>query len=118
MAMEFIGRKEELIRLEKEYFCRTSFVLITGRRRVCKTRLINEFIVGKDAMYFLVTEQADADILADFSAALSRYSGKLQGRFDDWRNAMAAFVMSKPGKKVLSSTSFRICSGRTSLFCR
>ncbi len=105
--MEFIGRKEELRRLEKEYSRRTSFVLVTGRRRVGKTRLINEFIAGKDAMYFLVTEQADADVLADFSAALSRYSGKPQGRFDDWRDAMKAFVMSKPGKKILVIDEFQ-----------
>ena len=45
--MKFIGRTNELAALEKEYQRESSFVVIYGRRRVGKTRLIKEFIKKK-----------------------------------------------------------------------
>ena len=42
--MKFIGRQSELQTLEQEYHREGGFVVIYGRRRVGKTRLIKEFI--------------------------------------------------------------------------
>ena len=42
--MKFIGRQSELQTLEQEYRREGGFVVIYGRRRVGKTRLIKEFI--------------------------------------------------------------------------
>ena len=42
--MKFIGRQSELQTLEQEYRRDGGFVVIYGRRRVGKTRLIKEFI--------------------------------------------------------------------------
>ena len=42
--MKFIGRQSELQTLEQEYHRDGGFVVIYGRRRVGKTRLIKEFI--------------------------------------------------------------------------
>lgn len=60
----FVDRWDELEYLEKEYGGRGfKFVSVTGRRRVGKTRLIEEFIRGKKrALYFFVPEMNDAEI--------------------------------------------------------
>ena len=49
--MKFIGRQSELQTLEQEYRRDGGFVVIYGRRRVGKTRLIKEFIKDKPAVY-------------------------------------------------------------------
>ena len=46
--MKFIGRQSELQTLEQEYRRDGGFVVIYGRRRVGKTRLIKEFIKDKN----------------------------------------------------------------------
>ena len=46
--MKFIGRQSELQTLEQEYHREGGFVVIYGRRRVGKTRLIKEFIKDKN----------------------------------------------------------------------
>ena len=58
--VNFIGRKEELNTLEKEFRRDGSFVVIYGRRRIGKTTLIKEFIKGKQAFYFLATEEVES----------------------------------------------------------
>ena len=105
--MDFIGRAHELHILNKEHGKKNSFVLITGRRRVGKTRLIKEFISGKSALYFLATEQNEKLMLNDFSDAVSKYSGKVQGEYRNWRDAFSAFIGSKTGKKILIIDEFQ-----------
>ena len=58
--VNFIGRKEELNTLEKEFRRDGSFVVIYGRRRIGKTTLIKEFIKDKQAFYFLATEEVES----------------------------------------------------------
>lgn len=116
MAMDFIGRAHELDLLNREYSRRNSFVLITGRRRVGKTRLIREFIGGKEALYFLATEQNERSMLNDFSDAIARYSGKVQGEYRNWRDAFSAFIGSKEGKKILIIDEFQNLVGLSKAF--
>ena len=61
---KFVDRTKELETLEKE-FCReeSSFVVVYGRRRVGKTALINHFCKGKNAIYFLATEEIQIVII-------------------------------------------------------
>ena len=107
MVMDFIGRGHELDILNREYSRKSSFVLMTGRRRVGKTRLIKEFIKDKDALYFLATEQNERPMLNDFSDVLSKYSGRVQGEYRNWRDAFSAFKGSKEGKKILVIDEFQ-----------
>ena len=67
----FIGRKNELDELERRYR-QSGFQMpvIYGRRRVGKTRLINEFCKGKTYFFYVATEQAAVGALHDFSRAL------------------------------------------------
>lgn len=59
---KFINRKKELATLQKEYDRETaSFVVIYGRRRIGKTALITEFCKDKPHIFFLVTEESEAE---------------------------------------------------------
>ena len=58
----FIDRIDELATLENEYNRdNAAFVVIYGRRRVGKTTLINHFCENKNAIYFLATEENEAE---------------------------------------------------------
>lgn len=72
---QFVDRDSELGFLKNEFQREdSSLVILYGRRRVGKTALLSEFIKGKRALYFLVTEESEAqnrsafqDIVADFT---------------------------------------------------
>ena len=72
--VNFIGRKEELNTLEKEFRRDGSFVVIYGRRRIGKTTLIKEFIKDKQAFYFLATEEVE-------SQSMKRLAGVVAGHW-------------------------------------
>jgi len=67
----FIGRKEELERLNKSYNRKGfQFPVIYGRRRVGKTTLINEFCKGKKTIYFVAVQSTAKENLAILSAQI------------------------------------------------
>lgn len=58
---QFIDREQELDTLENEYERKgSSLVVLYGRRRAGKTTLISEFIKGKNALFFLASEESEA----------------------------------------------------------
>jgi hypothetical protein len=68
----FVGRKRELEKLEALYKSgRFEFVVVHGRRRVGKTRLITEFCKGKKTVFFPSLESNAEANLDGFSRALS-----------------------------------------------
>jgi len=73
--MKFVDRINEMNFLEKEYNKKTSsFVVLYGRRRVGKTRLIKEFIKDKNSVYFLATEENEIENIKTFQNILySKY---------------------------------------------
>ena len=57
---KFINREKELKVLEEEYKKeRASFIVIYGRRRVGKTRLIEEFLKNKNYIYYLAADERE-----------------------------------------------------------
>jgi len=65
--MRFIDREHELRHLESEYRSGSpKFVVIYGRRRVGKTRLIEEFIKGKEALYYTAAQETEKQQVAEF----------------------------------------------------
>ncbi len=57
----FIDREQEMETLQSEYERKGSaLVVLYGRRRVGKTTLISEFIKGKNALFFLASEESEA----------------------------------------------------------
>ncbi|MBQ7979430.1 MAG: AAA family ATPase, partial [Candidatus Methanomethylophilaceae archaeon] len=105
--IDFIGRTRELEILEDEYSNARSFILMTGRRRVGKTRLIKEFIKDKDALYFYCNKVNTRSILDELSASIAQYSDRTFGEFRDWKEAFSAFAHCKDGKKLLVIDEFQ-----------
>lgn len=57
----FVDREMEMDTLQNEYRRNgSSLVVLYGRRRVGKTTLINEFIKGKKALFFLASEESES----------------------------------------------------------
>lgn len=74
--MRFIGRKEELLQLEKEYSLGTfGLSIVYGRRRVGKTYLLQEFLRDKRGSYFVATESDELINRISLSNAVYRACG-------------------------------------------
>ena len=100
--MKFIGRQSELRTLEQEYRRDGGFVVIYGRRRVGKTRLIKEFIKDKPAVYFLATEEVEAQSMKRMAGVIARATGNaLLGNvtFSDWADLFRAVAAYQPDQK-------------------
>jgi len=112
--MRFINRERELASLEKEYAgSRFSFVIIYGRRRLGKTRLIQEFVKDKNALYFLADTQADLLNRRRLQHLAAEQLGDelLAGiEFPDW-DAMLRYIVqqfeARGGKFVLAIDEFQ-----------
>ena len=71
----FIGRERELASLNKLYDSdKFEFVVLYGRRRVGKTALINHFIDGKKAIYYMGVESNAKQNLENFSKSVIEYA--------------------------------------------
>lgn len=75
VTLMFIGRKNELARLNKLYDSnKFEFAVIYGRRRVGKTALISEFVKDKDAIFFTGVETNAKQNLDNFSRCIMEYN--------------------------------------------
>ena len=75
----FIGRERELVSLTQLYNSdRFEFVVLYGRRRVGKTALINHFIDGKKAIYFMGVESNAKQNLENFSKSIFEYASGIE----------------------------------------
>ena len=103
--MDFLGRTKELQVLEREHSRKGGFVVVYGRRRVGKTTLIKEFIKGKDALYFLASNESAQLNMQRFARDVAAFAGKLElaeATYSDWRTIFRLFAdCRKSRKKVL-----------------
>lgn len=71
----FIDRIEEMETLEQEYVREgSSLVIVYGRRRVGKTTLISEFIKNKNALFFLASEESEAQNRNAFQEKVAEFT--------------------------------------------
>jgi len=73
MAVKFIDRREELELLEK--LCsesRAHLVVVYGRRRVGKTRLLLEFLQGRKGLYIYVPRGGPETVLEELSRSVEK----------------------------------------------
>ncbi len=71
----FIGRERELASLNNLYNSdKFEFVVLYGRRRVGKTALINRFIEGKSAIYYMGVESNAKQNLENLSKCIIEYA--------------------------------------------
>ncbi len=74
--MKFVDRSEELRVLEEKLGSdRFELIVVYGRRRIGKTRLILEALKGRDYVYYLAVE---TDNLRRFKEAARREKGVLR----------------------------------------
>jgi hypothetical protein len=89
--MEFVNREEDLAVLEKLYKEEAfQFVVLYGRRRVGKTRLVQEFIEGKPAIYFLADSISESEQLKNLGREVGEFFNDpilTEAGFKDWYQA-------------------------------
>lgn len=73
--MKFIDREREMEILGGEWKNRPSFVVLYGRRRVGKTRLLREFAKGKRTLFFTFPEAVEEVQMREFREAMSDFLG-------------------------------------------
>lgn len=89
--MMFIGRNQELDWLNEQYSStRFEMSVVYGRRRVGKTTLLQQFIEGKRAIYFLATEAGNPMNLSLLSEAIYQTTnpGMSLPPFQDYDSAL------------------------------
>ncbi len=87
VRLEFIDREREIGLLEREWENRPSFVVLYGRRRVGKTRLLREFSKGKRTFFFTFPEAVKTLQMTEFKKAVSDFLGDgliLKLETDNW----------------------------------
>ena len=103
----FVGRRKELIRLEGMLWAKTArLIVIKGRRRIGKSRLIAELIEGKPNYHFVgmapdknTTAQSQRD---HFAFQLHQQTGLPELKTDDWRKLFALLhERTQTGKVIL-----------------
>ena len=102
--MEFVNRKEELQALEALYRAKGfQFAPLYGRRRIGKTRLIQEFIKDKQALYFLADRSSEIAQLKN----LGRFVGEhfhdsilTESGFRDWYQFFR-YLREKAGRRLI-----------------
>lgn len=71
---QFVDRQQEMETLQSEYERNGSaLVVLYGRRRVGKTTLISEFIRDKNALFFLASEESEAQNRAAFKEKAAEF---------------------------------------------
>jgi uncharacterized protein len=105
---EFIGRQEELKKLlDLSKKKSASFIVVRGRRRIGKSRLIEEFSKHFDKFYTFVGLTPEKNVTAkdqleEFSRQMARECQVPYARYDDWSDALWAIgERIKTGKVLL-----------------
>ncbi|MBO3769593.1 MAG: ATP-binding protein [Thermoproteota archaeon] len=100
MIVKFVDRKEELSVLKRIYNSgKASLVIIYGRRRIGKTRLLLEFLKDKNGLYFYVPRGSEEVILSEFSKTVENDFFK-GFRFHDFRSFLE-YLSKKAEEKIV-----------------
>ena len=93
---QFIGRKAELADL-KRFTQKTSasFIVVRGRRRIGKSRLVKEFSKQFDSFYTFIGLPPEEDVTAasqllEFSNQIAQQFNTAPAQYNDWSNAFWA----------------------------
>jgi AAA+ ATPase superfamily predicted ATPase len=92
MLHEFIGRRSDLMALRRELDRkRPSLLVVLGRRRVGKSRLLLEAIAGRPAIYYQATKIAGSMSLALFKTEAAKIlgAGAVFGGLSDWHSTLS-----------------------------
>jgi AAA+ ATPase superfamily predicted ATPase len=107
MTLQFIDRDAELEALNSLRNKKTAaLVLLYGRRRVGKTRLVQEFLKDKPSLYFYVPNAEEKNILAEFSRVVENefFEGF---RFTDFSSFMEYLVKKSGDGTIVAIDEFQ-----------
>jgi len=92
----FIGRTNELKKLTSFYETQKfEMVILYGRRRVGKTKLLTEFIKDKNAIFFVAEENNDLLNKEKFTkVVLGHYKENINVKFENWED-LFSYISSK-----------------------
>lgn len=118
---KFVDRSKEIEALEKQYAATGSaLVVVYGRRRVGKTALIAEFLKRhSDSLYFLATEESEAQNLNYFKAQVAEFTGNelLASAAVDWLTVFKTLLEHKTKtKKIIVFDEFQYIGQSNSAF--
>src|SRR3989344_4666234 len=72
----FVDRENELLGLERAWKSHeASFVVLYGRRRIGKSRLIQEFLKGKKSLYFIAEDSNKKVQITEFREKIAEFFG-------------------------------------------
>jgi len=96
---KFIDREQEMETLVEEYNREgSSLVIMYGRRRVGKTTLISEFIKGKNALFFLASQESEAqnrNLFKEKAAEFINSDLLRNATVSDWDTIFKAIIETK-----------------------
>lgn len=102
---QFVDREAEYEALEKEYARKgASLVIVYGRRRVGKTTLLSEFVKGKNALYFLATQESETmnrSVFQEKVASFTQNQLLAEVTVDKWDTIFQAIVSREWQEKPL-----------------
>ena len=88
--VRFIDRKREIGLLESAWEKDTAeFVVLYGRRRIGKTRLIVEFMKGKDGIFFVAENTSKKIQISELKSAIASYFNDdflMRTELEEWRD--------------------------------
>lgn len=118
---KFVDRSKEIEALEKQYAATGSaLVVVYGRRRVGKTALVAEFLKRhSDSLYFLATEESEAQNLNYFKAQVAEFTGNelLTTAAVDWLTVFKTLLEHKTKtKKIIVFDEFQYIGQSNSAF--
>lgn len=98
--MKFVNRHKELKRLEKVAHSDGALVVIWGRRRVGKSRLLLEWTQQHQGVYFVADESAPSIQRKYFSIALEQaFPGFSEVEYSDWKTLFLRLARDATSKK-------------------
>ncbi len=108
----FVNRQREIRFLENEFSQdRASLVILYGRRRIGKTTLIKHFIQGKNAFYFVATEESERENRRNFQHAVSDFAQNTFLKKDvllEWDEIFSVLTAYQPeAKKIIVIDEFQ-----------
>jgi len=102
--VRFYNREEELSALEKACSSNNAeMIVISGRRRIGKSRLVDEFLKDKDAAKVLVVPKEEKQVAEDFARALK--DKEYAPSFNNVKEALDYFF-TKSGSRILYIDEF------------
>jgi len=103
--IRFIGRKQEMDTLETAWRAKgAQFIVITGRRRVGKTRMMLEFIEGKDGIFYIAEDVSKKVQIDEFRFRIARYFEDdflEKTEIKEWRDLFSYMSKTMPADKRL-----------------